>query len=142
MTQGRKAFKSKFYIGDGASPEVFTKIDEVFSIGPLGGTRPTVNMTSHDTLEYEDLLGFDLKDGNEIQVQANDIVSNASQALIWAADDGDQHNFRWVDRNGSGRQFPGIITQCGVDPSDLRGKVAFTFTVKIVGALTSITVAP
>jgi predicted secreted protein len=137
MTQGQKAFGSKIWIGDGASPEVFTKIDEVFSIGPVGGTKELVDMTNHDTLSYYDYLVFDLKDGKEIKIEANDISGNASHALVRAAEaNSTKPNWKIVLRDGAYVIFPGVITDIDdLDPSDMKGKVVFRFTIKIAGTV-------
>lgn len=141
-SQGRKVFGIKVRIGDGASPEVFTKIDEVFSAGPIGGKKETVDMTSHDTLGYNDFQVFDLKDGNEVQFQAIDIDSNASQALVRTADaNSTKDNWQVVDRNGKGYQFQGIIMSLETDYSELKGKVVLSWAVKICSTPTAVTVA-
>jgi predicted secreted protein len=143
MTLGKKAFATKLYIGDGASPEQFTKIDEVFSIGPVGGSKSTVDFTNHDTLGYMDYEIFDLKEGNEIAVQANDIDSNASQALIRAADAASsKDNYQVIARTGFGYQFPGVIMKLDTDYSDLKGRVVLSFSIKIAGDIIPVTVSP
>lgn len=138
-TSGQKAFATKIYIGDGASPEVFTKIDEVFSIGPVGGSKELVDMTSHDSLLYMDYLPFDLKDGKQISVEANEIFGNASQALVTAADVASSvDNWKVVYRNGSYDLFPGLIMDIETDPSDLKGRVVFRFVLKITGTVSRV----
>lgn len=138
-TSGQKAFSTKIYIGDGASPEVFTKIDEVFSIGPVGGSKELVDMTSHDTTGYYDYLVFDLKDGAEIQVEANEVFGNASQGLIRTAEAASgQDNYKIVYRNGSYDLFPGVIMNMETDASDLKGRVIFRFVIKIAGAVSRV----
>jgi predicted secreted protein len=136
MTEGQKAFGTKLWIGDGASPEVFTKIDEVFNIGPVGGSKELVDMTNHDTLGYYDYLVFDLKDGKDLQIEANDIPGNVSQELVRTCEaNSTKPNFKVVYRDGTYEIFPGIVTDIETDPSDMKGKVVFRFTLKIAGAV-------
>lgn len=136
MTLGQKAFGTKLYIGNGASPEVFTKIDEVFNIGPVGGSKELVDMTNHDTLGYYDYLAFDLKDGKDLQIEANDIPGNTSQELVRTSEaNSTKPNWKVVYRDGTSEIFPGIVTDIETDPSDMKGKVVFRFTLKIAGAV-------
>lgn len=140
MTAGRKAFKTKLYIGDGASPEVFTALPELFSVGPVGGSKELVDMTNHDTLLNYDYLVFDLEDGNEIQFEANDIHGDVSQGLFRTAyANATKPNFRILDRNLDGYQFPGVITKLETDFSELKGKVVMRGTIKIAGQVLTVT---
>jgi hypothetical protein len=140
MTQGIKAFNTKLYIGDGASPEVFTKIDEVFNLGPVGGTKELVDFTNHDSVGFYEYQVFDLKDGKEIQAEANHIPANTSQGLIRTADaNSSVDNYMIIGRDGNGFAFPAIITNLETDFSDLKGRVVFRFTLKIAGNVTPVT---
>lgn len=138
MTSGRKSFKAKLYIGDGASPEVFTALPELLSVGPVGGSKELVDMTSHDTTGQYDYLLFDLEDGNELQFEAVDIHGDASQGLFRTAyANATKPNFRVLDRDGDGYQFPGVITKLETDiGSDMKGKVVMRGSVKIAGTVT------
>jgi len=140
MTAGIKAFSTKLYIGDGLSPEGFTKIDEVFSLGPVGGTKQLVDFTNHDSVDFYEYQIFDLKDGQEIQVEANHLHGNASHALVRAADTGSTvDNWMVIGRDTHGWLFPGIIMRLETDYSDLKGRVVFRFTIKIAGAVSAVT---
>lgn len=137
MTLGQKAFSTKIYIGDQLSPESFVKIDEVFSIGPVGGTKENVDFTNHDSVGYYEYQIFDLKDGNEIKVQANDIPGNTSQELVRTADANSTKNYWKVAyRDGTTEVFQGVIMSLETDASDLKGRVVLNFTIKIAGAIT------
>lgn len=141
-TQGRKAFKSQIRIGDGESPEVFTKIDEMLTVGPVGGKKTLVNMSSNDTESYEDFEVHDLKEGNELQCEAVDIVDNTSQGLVRTADDdSSKDNWQVLDRNGKGWQFIGLVMGAETDYSDMRGKVVFRWTLKVCSKPTAVTVS-
>ena len=139
MTQGIKAFSTKLYIGDGESPEGFTKIDEVFNLGPVGGTKELVDFTNHDSIGYNEYQVFDLKDGKEIQVEANHIANNSSQGLIRSADAASSvDNYMIIGRDTNGFLFPAIIMNLETDFSDLKGRVVFRFTLKIAGDVTPV----
>lgn len=143
MTSGIKAFNTKLYIGDDASPEDFVKIDEVFALGPVGGSKEMVDFTNHDSVGFYEYQVFDLKDGAEIQVEANNVYANASQALVRAADAASTTNYwRVIGRDTHGWQFPGIITKLETDYSDLKGRVVLRFTIKIAGNITAVTYTP
>jgi hypothetical protein len=143
MTQGIKAFNTKLYIGDGASPEQFTKVDEMFNLGPVGGTKELIDFSNHDSVDYNEYQVYDLKDGKEIQCEANYIYGNASQALVRAADTASSvDNYQIIGRDNHGYQFPAIITSLETDFSDMKGRVVFRFTLKIAGAVTPVTVTP
>ena len=136
MSDGQKAFGTKIALGNGASPEVFTKVDEVYSIGPVGGTKELVDMTNHDTLGYYDYQVFDLKEGKELAIEANDIPGNTSQEAVRTNEaNSSRSNWKITYRDGTTELFPGIITDIETDPSDMKGKVVFRFTVKIAGAV-------
>lgn len=142
MSEGRKAFKTKLKIGDGASPEVFTAMPELFSVGPVGGSKELVDFTNHDTTGQYDYQVFDLEDGNELQFEANDIHGDADQALFRTAyANSARPNFQVLDRNLDGYQFPGVITKLETDFSELKGKVVMRGTIKIAGTVTVITAA-
>ncbi|RPH38360.1 hypothetical protein EHM92_00315 [bacterium] len=143
MTAGRKAFKTKLYIGDQNSPESFFALPELFSIGAVGGSKELVDMTNHDTLGQYDYLVFDLEDGNEIQFEANDIHGDAQQGRFRTAyANAEKHYFQILDRNLDGYQFPGVITKLETDFSELKGKVVIRGTLKIAGTVTTVTATP
>jgi len=140
MSDGRKAFKTKLKIGDGASPEVFTALPELFSVGPVGGSKELVDMTNHDTTGQYDYEVFDLEDGNELQFEANDIHGDTAQGLFRTAySNSSKKNFQVLDRNSDGYQFPGVITKLETDFSELKGKVVLRGTLKIAGTVTTVT---
>jgi len=62
--------------GDGASPEVFTTIEEVLSLGGLGKSNPLIDVTSHDSTSKEYIAG--LADGQELSVECNRVHTAAN----------------------------------------------------------------
>lgn len=136
MTSGIKSHTTKISIGDGASPEVFDDIDEVFAIGPVGGVKTLIDFSNHDTEDFMDYQVADLADGSEIQVEANEIPGNTSQNLARTAhDDATKDNWKVTYRDGTTEVFPGIVLRLETDPSELDGRVILRFVVKIAGAI-------
>jgi len=141
-SQGRKTFKTQLRIGDGESPEVFTKIDELLSVGNVGGKKSLVNMSSHDTTDYEDYEVFDLSEGNELPCSAVDIPDNVSQGLVRTADaNATKDNWQVLDRNGKGYQFLGVVLGADTDYSDMKGKITLNWNLKICSRPIPVTVA-
>lgn len=66
-TPGKGCF---FYRGNGASPEVFTKLAEVTSINPSGATLDTIDVTNMDSGGYKEFIQG-LKDGGDVSVGMN-----------------------------------------------------------------------
>ena len=106
--------------------------------GEIASSRPSAgtSLTNHDTLGYYDYLAFDLKDGKDLQIEANDIPGNTSQELVRTSEaNSTKPNWKVVYRDGTSEIFPGIVTDIETDPSDMKGKVVFRFTLKIAGAV-------
>jgi hypothetical protein len=137
MTSGIKSHTTEIAIGDGASPEVFDKVDEVFSIGPVGGTKSLIDFSSHDSVSFMEYQVADLADGDEIAVEANEVPGNISQdAVRTAYDAATTDNWKVTYRDGTTEVFTGIVMRLQTDASELDGRVIFRFTVKIAGAIT------
>jgi len=72
--------------GDGASPEVFTAIEEVQSLSGLGKTNPLIDVTHHASTAREYIAG--LPDGAELTIECNRVhtASNIQDAVIAEVD--------------------------------------------------------
>ncbi len=142
MTQGIKSHGTLIAIGDGQSPEAFTKIDEATAIPAIGGGKGLIDMSNHDSVGYKEYFVADLADGDEINVECNEIPGNPSQELVRAADAvSAQKNWKVTYRDGTTEVFAGVITKLHTDAGELDGRVKFTFSVKIAGDVVR-TVAP
>ena len=130
-----------FRIGNGASPEVFNAIEEVFAITGLGKVRELVDVTSFDSGGNREFVPG-LADGVEITVECNYVPGATRQgAMIDAVEAGDNVNFRIVESLGSPETtytFTGSPLGWTLNPS-VDDRNTLTFTVKISG---EITVAP
>jgi hypothetical protein len=136
MTEGIKSHTTTIALGDGSSPESFDKVDEVFSIGPVGGKKTLIDFSNHDSVDFMEYQVGDLADGDEIAVEANEIPGNTSQEAVRTANTAaGVNNWQVTYRDGTTETFPGIITALQTDPSELDGRVVFRFTVKIAGAI-------
>lgn len=135
-TAGIKTHGTKIGIGNAASPEVFSDLEECFMIGQLGGTTGLIDFSSHDSVAYKDYLAQSLAEGNELPLQAN-YVDGATAATAFAAAYAAKtaYNFKITMTNAKTRTFPAIITAWNEDFSELDGRVTCSFTLKLVGAI-------
>ena len=127
-----------FKLGDGASPEVFTAIEEIISISGLGKTNPLIDATSLDSTAKEYIAG--LSDGAEITLECNKVNTSSSQ----------QANFKTAVNNGTNKNIQVVMTD-GTTPEtysfaviplswmnnpQVEDRNTVTFTMKITGAIT------
>lgn len=88
-------------IGDGASPEVFTTIGEVTSIGNFGQENDLVEVTHLQSTAKEYIYG--LPDGVEVPIACNYLPTNAQQVALLAAQAArTTKNFKLVMPSGGG----------------------------------------
>lgn len=136
QSQGSIGFGTLFQIGDGASPEVFTTIGEIFSEIMVGATKPLVEVTHHESPNAFREFITGIAEGDEISIQANWVDNELGQSKVRAAfDGGEMVNF--IVRSPSSEEyvyFPGIVTHHDVT-RPLDDKQVFNCTVKIAGNL-------
>jgi hypothetical protein len=134
------AFIGKMFFerGDGASPEGFARVCQVFSISGLGKTKTLVDVTtfcSNGTREY--IPG--LADGQEMTIEANYEIGDPNLANLMADADSDTNkNYRVVVGEGSPTtvfSFAGVPLSWVVNPS-VDNRNTITFTIKISGDIT------
>jgi hypothetical protein len=129
----------RFKLGDGASTEVFSTIEEAFSISGVGKTRELVDVTSFDSNGNREFIGG-LADGQEITVECNYVPAATVQAaMIAAVEAGLNRNFQVVDETAGSPvktyAFTASPLSWVINPSvDSRNTI--TFTVKISGDIT------
>ena len=96
MTQAVRSHPYTLYMGDGETPEVFTKVPEVGDITSPSGERDEINVTSHDSDAKEFLLG--LADYGTCTFPMYYVPGNAIHAaIIAAAQDDDAINWKITD---------------------------------------------
>jgi predicted secreted protein len=80
-TAVKTGFGVEFAVGDAASPEVFTKVAEVLSVGGPSLSRDTPEATHTDsTAGYKEFIAG-MKDGGEVTVTMNFLPADATQKL-------------------------------------------------------------
>jgi len=73
------AYGSKFQVGDGATPEVFTTVAEIIDVGGPKLERDSIEMTNQDsTLGWREFIPG-LRDGGEVTFNCNWLPTNATQ---------------------------------------------------------------
>lgn len=121
-------YGAQFAIGNGATPEVFTKVAEVTSLTPPGFTRDAEEATHLESPDqYKEYIGS-LFDTGDVSVTLN-FVPSATDAL-YAAMHADAGNYQITFPNGIRMQFTGFFT--GYDMPELTpvGTMSVTATIK------------
>lgn len=128
-----------FERGDGASPEGFDRVCEVFSISGLGKTKSLVDVTTFCSGGNREYIGG-LADGQEMTIEANyDCESAILESLIGDVNTDGTHNYRLVIECGSPSKifnFAGTPLSWVINPS-VDNRNTITFTIKISGEITS-----
>jgi hypothetical protein len=79
MTQAILGAGSSLRLGDGASPEIFTKIAEVLRVGAIGQTAAEIDVTNLDSTAKEYIAA--LPDGETVSISMNFIGGTQQNAL-------------------------------------------------------------
>jgi len=79
MTQAILGAGSSLRLGDGASPEVFTKIAEVLRVGAIGQTAAEIDVTNLDSTAKEYIAA--LPDGETVSITMNFVGGTQQNAL-------------------------------------------------------------
>lgn len=138
-TQATIGHNSKFAMGDGGTPEVFTDIAEVFAITPPNFTRDTVDVTHMQSLNKWREFVPGLRDAGEVEIQVNFIPGNTTQdQVLESFQDDALNNFRITFPNNEAWIFAGWCTGFAAeDPLD--AKMVATITFKVSGQPTFLT---
>lgn len=133
---GRNAFGTQFRRGDGATPETFTTIANVTSIGGPARTRETIDVTAHDSPDaWMEFVGG-LKDGGEVSLEINYDPTEDTHDLDDDFDDNDPRNYQIVILPGTEDEYTweltGILTELS-DEFPYDDKMSRTMTVKVSG---------
>lgn len=124
-------------IGDAASPEVFTTIYEVTSIGDFGQENDLVEVTHFQSTAKEYIYG--LADGVEFPVTVNYAPANATHVAVLAAQAArTTKNFKLTLPSDAGSltfSFSALIKgwRLPLDPNEAG---VMTFNMKLSGAIT------
>ena len=138
MTSATAGVGSEFQVGDGASPEVFTKVAEVLSIGGPEISAEEIDVTSLDsTGGYKEYI-TGLKDGGSVALEVNWVKSNSQQiAMRDKLDSGVETNFRIVfsDSPSTQADFAGKVTGFNM-AAEPGSQLKANLTVRISGQVT------
>ena len=127
--------------GSGASPQVWTLIEEVNSLGGLGTTNPLLDVTSFDSAAREYIAG--LGDGSELTIECNRVQTAGNQQDVLVADIEAKltETFQVIMTDTSVSpntvvtyEFDAVCLGWNVVPS-VDDKHTITFTIKITGAI-------
>jgi predicted secreted protein len=135
-TDARIGYKTLFKTGDGAVPEVFTKLAEVTGVTPPGMARDSVDASHEESPEGWREFIPGLKDGGEIGLELNFVPGGASAAALMAELDLEGpdavKNRQIVFPDGSMFIFAGFLT--GFEPdAPLDDKMSASVTFKETG---------
>jgi len=128
---------TEFQIGDGASPEVFTKVGEVTDIDGPDGDTPEIDVTNLSSTKREYALGLPAE-GN-IEISGNWDPDNAQQtALRTAHDNRTVTNFKIVysDSPATEDSFAGLVKTFNKS-TKIDDVVKFTATIRVTGDITT-----
>jgi predicted secreted protein len=138
-TEARVGMGSRFEIGDGADPEVYTQLAEVININPPSMSRDALDATHMLSPEQWREFVPGLKDGGEVSVDMNFIPGGAGETQIMANLAADNTaNYRITFPNGVSWTFAAFCT--GFEPSVPHDdKMSATATFKVSGKPTFLT---
>lgn len=105
--------------GDGADPEVFTRVGGVKSLSGLGEANPTIDVTDWDSTAKEYIAG--LADGQEVTIELNRELENTQQSgLIEDIQNKVNRNFELDLDNGTSTEtysFQLAMTSWSISPN-------------------------
>ena len=128
MTTAAIGYGSEFAIGDGADPEVFTKVAEVTAITPPGMTRDAEEVTHLESPnEYKEFVAA-LFDTGDVSITFN-FVPSASDT-IFTAMHAEEGNYQITFPNGIRMQFTGFFTGYETPELTPNGNMSATATIK------------
>lgn len=121
-------------MGDGAEPEVFTKIAQVQSITPFPVTADLEDMTDLDSIEgFEDAVKTVRRTGEASLTINYDPSGPTHQALLAAVADDDAYNFKLQWPSGAVREFSALVVGFEPQEASVTGGVRAQVRIKPVG---------
>lgn len=125
--------------GDGASPEVFTTVAQVFNIGGPSLQQDALDVTDHSSPNgWKEFIGG-LKDGGEVPLELNYDPSDATHDHLTGLEkelaDGTKKNYRIEFPDATTITFAALVT--AFEPSaNVAEKLTASATLKVSGAPT------
>ena len=133
MTAAVLGAGSQLKLSDDASPEVYTLIAEVLTIGNIGSTAPEIDVTNLDSTAKEYIGG--LGDGESADFELNWVAGNTQQEALRDAV-GDTKNFQLVWNDSSQADFSMVVlgfSRTGTTPEE---QLKATVSGRITGSIT------
>lgn len=129
QSQALIAAGTQLKLGDGASPEVFTKIAEVTQVSEIGETAPEIDVTPIDATARQFIGG--LAEGNAVSFTLSYVAANATHKALRDAL-GTAKNFEIAWSDSSKANFTLVITSFmrgettaeGVMTANLEGRIS------------------
>jgi hypothetical protein len=136
MSDAISAQNTYFSNGDGASPEVFTELAEVVSIGGPNETSEEIDVTHlRSTGGYREFIQS-FKDGGEIPMELNMINANTTQqSLRTDFQAGTVRNRRITFPDGTTCTFSAFVKGIGAG-AQVGSKLSSSVTMRVVGETT------
>lgn len=128
-------YQSRFKIGNGASPQVYTAIAEVVSFTPPGATFGEVQTTHLGTPGAMHTYRPTLADPGEVPCTVNYIPGGTEEAAMLALFDRSTRSFEIEYPNGARVQFQGFARNFEPGEVALEELLQASFTIRVSGTL-------
>lgn len=133
------AFEGKgtvFSMGDGAAIEVFTAVASVLSIGEIGVSRETIDVTTFDSADdYKQYIGSKLKDAGEFTLELLWDSADAQQTALEAKINdvlASNYTIDWSNDGATKASFSAVVTSYS-KATPMEDKVSQSFNFKLSG---------
>lgn len=131
---------TKLYIGNNASPIVYTAIKGVLGIPPVVQEKPEIDVTSLDSTAREYISGLEV--GDELDIEFNWHVADTGQLALAAAKGGtDPVPFKVDFPDGTRLEFTAIVRSFGPGAA-IDEQIKGQAKLKISGDVTQSTYVP
>jgi predicted secreted protein len=131
---------AKLYIGDAASPEVFTAVAEIRKMTKVGAaTAALVDVTNMDSTGGYDETITGLKTGGTISLEMNFNGADTGQVALLTAFEGQvRHNYRidLPDANLTRLSFAAFVASAPSADVDPKAAMTGSVDLKVTGAVT------
>lgn len=130
-----------FQRGDGADPEVFTTVAEVYALSGVGATRNQVDVTHYNSPDGHREFINGLKESNEITISMAFLPDNTTQdqasGILSEFEDGGVTNYKIILPNVAGSEitFAAICTSWNMT-ADIEDRVTADVSFKPSGKVT------
>ena len=109
-------------------------VGELTSIGGIGGSRDTVDVTNYDSEDGMREFISGLGDAGEVAIEGNYVPADLGQDYLKAAyDDGEIEAVAITFSDSSTVTFDCLVSKYEVSPGEVGGKVSFSSSLKISG---------